>query len=221
MTRVRAHVTVLILLAGGCNLQEKLEQRVGEEIAERVVEAAGDDEVDVEIKDGKVTVKTKDGQVIEADGEKGTYVQKDANGKTMVVKEQGDNTVTAEGSDGTKMVAGDKLPADLPLKLPAIKEAQAGVKMEQPDGSTLWSAQFLTESKDQTALAADFEAQLKAKGVEIKRMEQKGATSVVTLIGQAEDKSLLISVNLMQVAEGRDNAGHQQVTISYQQKKPA
>lgn len=67
-TTASASLLSLVLLAG-CGIRENLEQRISEEIAEKVVEVAAGGEIDVETRDGKVTVVGKDGSLLEANGE--------------------------------------------------------------------------------------------------------------------------------------------------------
>ena len=59
-------VTVCTLLIGGvlagCGIREKLEKKAGEAIGEKIVEEMAGDDVDVDIKDGKVEVKGEDGE---------------------------------------------------------------------------------------------------------------------------------------------------------------
>lgn len=55
-------VVLLALSLTSCGVKEKIEQKVGEKITEKVIEGvAGDKDTKVDIKDGTMTVKDKDG----------------------------------------------------------------------------------------------------------------------------------------------------------------
>jgi hypothetical protein len=60
------YTSMLILLLGGCGVKEKLEEKAGEAIAEKMIEDAGGGDVDI---DGdKVTIKGENGEEITVGG---------------------------------------------------------------------------------------------------------------------------------------------------------
>lgn len=58
---------LLVFLLAGCGAKEKIEQKVTEKVVEKVVEKAvsdGNTKVDIDIDEGKITVKGKEGETI-------------------------------------------------------------------------------------------------------------------------------------------------------------
>lgn len=52
----------LILSLSGCGLKEKAQQKVGEKLAEKILEGAGGSDVDLDLDGDKVVIKGKDGE---------------------------------------------------------------------------------------------------------------------------------------------------------------
>lgn len=71
MKKILVVIVCTLLIGGvlaGCGIREKLEKKAGEAIGEKIVEGLAGDDVDVDIKDGKVELKGEDGEEISFGG---------------------------------------------------------------------------------------------------------------------------------------------------------
>ncbi len=212
------------VLASGCGLKEKFEERAAEELTERLMEGAGQGEIDVEINGDQVTIKDKKGNVVSADGKNGTFTVtehgKDGD-KTFVAKaDEKTGTTTIKGSDGSEIVAGGKLPKDLPIELPEAREVPMAGRIKHKEGEGVaWTATMFSKSKDKAELVAHFKAQFEGKGLEPEVREQTGAIEMAHVQAEDKDKGLLGSANIIKVAnEKDDHAGHFMIQFMWQDK---
>ena len=195
----RARSSLLALapvLLAACGVKEKLEQRVNEEIAEKVVEVAAGGEVDVEAHDGKVTIEGKDGQKVAVDGEAGTVRVTDEQGKVYDYKQDGDQA-SVKGSDGLDATMGAQIPEDFPLSLPKTTQVLAGYRVIQPDGAKTFSvsAELDKSAGDMAAVATTMQAALEAKGLTVERTEvSMPQAQMITLKGTLESAKIESSV---------------------------
>jgi len=212
------------LFGSGCGLKEKFEERAAEELTERLMEGAGQGEIDVEINGEQVVIKDKDGNVVEADGKRGTFTvtehTKDGD-RTFVAKADKDKGITTiHGSDGSEIVAGDKLPKDLPIELPATREvAMAGRIKHKNDQGVAWTATMFSESKDRAELVEHFKSQFSAKGIEPEVNEMMGAVEMAHVRGENKDKGLMGSANIYKVKDtDKKHPGHFMIQLMWQDK---
>ena len=188
-----ALVGLIALLAPGCGIKEKLEQRISEEVAEKVVEIAAGDEVDVELRDGEVEVNHKDGSSWKADAESGKGQVVTHDGKVYDYEGK-DDEAHVKGSDGLDARTGKEVPADFPLRLPADKEVFVAQRVQQPDKTMAWTVMFRPLNPDIDALADDLKAQLESKGLKVDR-NAKAAGPQQLIMMTAKDPGERISAH--------------------------
>jgi len=213
-----------LLLGSGCGLKEKFEERAAEELTERLMEGAGQGEIDVEINGEKVVIKDKQGNEIKADSQSGTFTVtehgKDGD-KTFVAKaDEKTGTTTIKGSDGSEIVAGGKLPKDLPIELPEAREVPMAGRIKHKEGEGVaWTATMFSKSKDKAELVAHFKGQFEGKGLEPEVREQTGAMEMAHVRAEDKDKGLLGSANILKVTGDKDeHAGHFMIQFMWQDK---
>lgn len=213
-----------VLLSSGCGLKEKFEERAAEELTERLMEGAGQGEIDVEINGDKVVIKDKKGNKMSADGKNGTFTVTEhgkEGDKTFVARaDEKTGTATIQGSDGSEIVAGGKLPDDLPVALPKAREVPMAGRIKHKKGEGVaWTATLFSESKDKAELVAHFKSEFESKGLDPEVTEQTGAIEMAHVRAEDKDKGLLASANIIKVANDKDeHAGHYMIQFMYQDK---
>lgn len=164
----RVALPALVVALSACGIKDKLEQRVQEEVAEKVIELAAEDEdAEVEIQDGKLTIEGADGARLESDPDA--------------------QTTTVRGANGDETTIGTKLPADFPLPLPASSAVHMAQRTVTADGAKTFAASVSATSSDLDALAAELRADLEQRGFEIKENTIAGPNGrVIHLIATTE-----------------------------------
>lgn len=195
----------LALTASACGIKEKVQQRVQEEVAEKVIEAAGGGDIDVETRDGKVSIKGKDGEEVHIDGEKGTLTVKDADGKVYDYAQDKDGNATLKGSDGLDAQMGQgEIPEDFPLKVPA-KAVTLSHRVQSPDGTLAFQLAFESSAGDVEATAKLIQAAFEGKGMKVERTEVTGPEGKLINLAAVNEASKLQASGI--VATERSDAG--------------
>lgn len=185
MTRASLMFPTMLLAASlltGCNaVKEKVEQRVTEEVAEKIIEIAAQaeegGEVDVEIRDNKL-------EVVDAEGNKTEY-------------QGGEDNVRVTNSEGLDAVASKEIPEDFPLQMPPVEKVENAMRVEQPDGSKVFNVTYEAKSNELAAEADRWQAEFEAKGLSVERQDLTGGgTQMITLSGKGEmlEGSAIISI---------------------------
>lgn len=188
--RILALTLIPTLGLVACGVKQKLEDRIQEEVAEKVVEIAAGGEVDIEKQGDKVSIQGKDGQVIQVDGQQGTVHVVDEQGKTHNYEQAADGGGKYQNSDGMVATTGTELPPDFPLTLPPVKQMQVVNRVVQPDGSKAFTVSY-EAAGELEAVAAQFRAAFEAKGLTVERTEFKGPDSaMITLAGKQDGGKL-------------------------------
>ncbi len=183
--RVAMIVGVASSLFVGCGCRQKVTDKVTEKIGEKVIENAiaadakkdgKDVKVDMNLKEGKMTIKSKDdGSEVSIDGDGGTFTTKSADGTSTM----------ATGKNAK--VPGD-FPKDLPVYAGEITMASSATQNE------MFSIQIA--SPDPLDKVADFyKKELAAKGwKEENTMTQSGDSPLHMLTYSKEDRTALVMI---------------------------
>jgi hypothetical protein len=165
-----ASLLLALLLLPACGVRDRIEQRINEEIAEKIVEVAAGGELDVEVEDGKVSVVGKDGSTLEVD-EAGKVISEDGKG--------GRATMDRE------------VPKDFPIALPELTNVITTQRVESADKAISITVTAEAKSKDLQTLAKDVAADLERKGMIVERNEvATGEGAMVMLAGKNEAAKL-------------------------------
>ena len=176
-------IALLGATATGCDfVKDKIQEKIGEKIAEEVMEQATGAE-DVDIEDGKLTIKDKDGKVI--------------------TTEQGkDGKLEIKSSDGTKVTfGGAEVPKDFPLPIVDHKKVLSTSDFKNKKSRTR-TVMIEAKSTDGAAIAKIYEeAFAKLKLEQSKTEMNNGSGNLIMLTAKNEDGSIQAAVQIMPLSE--------------------
>jgi len=158
-----------------------------------------------DIKEGKFSVKTSNGETIKVEGNGNKIVKTDADGKKTVMKNDG-KTMKIEGPDGKTITttvgkAGtywDNLPAKMKdLAYPKISEAATALTTSEDDKSIKASFAFTTTDAE-TAVLKFYQEKLKAAGYAVKE-----ESSIIGVALQGNKEKDVVKVNTIKQGDGK------------------
>jgi hypothetical protein len=201
---VRSHLLffpfiALTLSTTACGIKERIEERISEKVAEKVIEVAagGEVEVDIDSRDGKVSIQGKDGQRLEVDGKAGTSRVIHEDGKVYDYAQDGDGSATVKGSDGLEASFGAEIPADFPIPLPAVKQVAMGSSVTSPDGLKTLVVSYETTTTDLAAVEKQIQTAFDGKALTTERHEVTApAGKVISLVAKSADAKIESSAML-------------------------
>ena len=201
----RLATIVAFALTTACGVKEKIEQRVAEEVAEKVVEVAANGEIDVETRDGRLTIEGQDGHRIEVDPDAGTTRVVDEQGKTWDYAQAADGSAKLEGSDGTRTEVGKEIPADFPIALPPVEEVTMAASGVNPDRSRTWTVDLVLVETEIDPVEKAMTAAFEGKGLTVERISVETLSDTrVTLTAMSADAKLAALATLNR-ARGNPN----------------
>ncbi|GEM_PF-2407742 len=176
---VPATLLLLCFTLSACDfITDKIQEKVGEKIAEEVLEHASGAE-DIDIENGKITIKGKDGKVITAGQNK-------------------EGTLSMKSSDGSSATfGGTELPKDFPLPIVEHLKVLHTSDLRAKNKRTR-SVMFEAKESDVLVLAKTYEDDLNDKGLEVARNEIGSETGkIIMLSGKNESGSIQAAVQVI------------------------
>lgn len=148
----------------------------------------------------KQTISTEDGKVTVDQSADSMTIKSTSEGKTQTVQiDEAAGETKLSSSDGTTMVSGTKVPENFPLSIPAGADVQSSIHSSDAEsGEQVYVVQFTT-SRSQADAAADYEKQLKEKGLTVERVEQSGdGEPMVMLSGESETDQAAVHIGMQE-----------------------
>jgi len=185
-------VIVSMVLVAGCSGDRNVEVDIGED-GVKVKTKEGDKKVDIEVGEKGVHVRSEDGSMeIKGSGENGNYeyhVKTDEGEMNMEVKgEEGKMTYKAEDGEGVYEMSRDVDLSDLGVPVYKGAEVEAGTKWDK-SGKDRMSARTVTMfTNDPADKVADFYK----KELDPKSVVNAGGTHVLTAEDGGTTKSVMI-----------------------------
>lgn len=165
---MRHTLLLLLLVFSGCKC-----------MGEKLLETATGGQVKL---DGNtLTVKNEKGETVTMTGNEGKLTVTNDKGETATVEgnEQG---VRIVGKEGTAEFGTGKVPEGFPLKVIDGAKVESGMKSQGAKGEVF--TLMATVAKESAAIADFYEADLKAKGFKIERVQNPAMANLIVLSGK-------------------------------------
>jgi len=208
MKRVFSAGLALVFMAamagsiGGCGCREKVAEKVAEKAIEKAIQADAkkegkDVDVDVNLKGGSMSIKTKDGsKKMDLNVQDGKMAVKSEGGEEQVSMNADNQSVTVTTKDGTvTSTAGKtaKIPDTFPKDIPLYAGAEI-VAVSTMTQNEMFHVQATTADSLKN-VAAYYKKELPAKGwTEQQTVSQAGDSPMEMLNFTKEDRTVMVMV---------------------------